>query len=190
MFRLIPRLLPASTGYQRCLQFHPPTNVPVSYTHLLSEQSGYSHLYTQRGNENPRQRTSGKWEVSSPAVTPQGDFLFLCNRAQPGKYEICRMEAGDSAVRELTNLGGLEDFSLSPDGNRVLLRHSSAYVPAQVSVIDAAGGNVRTLTDTRTPAFKSRQWIEPEIVQVSSQHGAGTVWGKYYGCLLYTSRCV
>ena len=148
---------------------------------FLSEQSGYSHLYTQRGNEKPRQRTSGKWEVSSPAVTPQGDFLFLCNRAQPGKYEICRMEAGDSAVRELTNLGGLEDFSLSPDGNRVLLRHSGAYVPAQVSVIDAAGGNVRTLTDTRTPAFKSRQWIEPEIVQVPSQHGAGTVWGKYYG---------
>ena len=150
---------------------------------FLSEQSGHSHLYTQRGNEKPRQRTSGKWEASSPLPTTDNNgFLFLCNRQWPGKYEVCALDAaGDGAVRELTDLGGVEDFTLSPDGKRLLLRHSSAYLPAQVAVMELAGGSVRTLSDTRSPAFKSRQWIEPEIVQVPSQHGAGTVWGKYYG---------
>ena len=48
-------------------------------------------------------------------------------------------------------------------------------------MIDATGSTPKALTDTRSPAFKSREWIEPEIVQVPSKHGAGTVWGKYYG---------
>ena len=149
---------------------------------FLSEQSGYSHLYTQRGSEQPRQRTSGKWEVSAPLPTADGSgFLFLCNRAWPGKYEVCRSDLSGNDVRELTDLGGVLDFSLSPDGKRLLLRHSSAFMPPQLSVLEVAGGKPHALTDTRSTAFKARQWIEPEIVQVPSQHGAGTVWGKFYG---------
>ena len=37
------------------------------------------------------------------------------------------------------------------------------------------------LTDTRKPAFKAMDWLEPEYVQVPSRHGAGTIHGKYYG---------
>src|SRR3546814_1225448 len=37
------------------------------------------------------------------------------------------------------------------------------------------------LKDTRKPAVKAIDWIEPEYVQVPSKHGAGTIRGKYYG---------
>lgn len=149
---------------------------------LLSEQSGYSHLYTVQGGGKPRQRTSGRWEVSSPVPTADGGaFFFLCNRANPADYEICRLDLGSDAVTEVTALDGVERFALSPDDRRLLVAHSSAYVPTQLSVLDAAGGTPVALTDTRTPAFKAREWIQPEIVQVPSRHGAGQVWGKYYG---------
>ena len=147
---------------------------------FLSEQSGHSHLYTQRDGGKPVQLTSGNWEASSPVPAATGDgFFFLCNRKQPGRYDICRVEGG--RVRELTDLGGVEDFTLSPDGTRLLLHRSASYLPAQLSVMDANGGNLKSLTDTRTPPFKARQWIEPQMVQVPSRHGAGTVWAKYYG---------
>ena len=43
------------------------------------------------------------------------------------------------------------------------------------------GGTPRQLTDTRSADFKAYDWLQPETVQVPSKHGAGTIWGKYYG---------
>ncbi|MEF9979520.1 MAG: DPP IV N-terminal domain-containing protein, partial [Thermomonas sp.] len=146
----------------------------------LSEESGYSHLYTLDGAKKA-QLTDGKWETSSVIPSRDGSaFWFLCNREQPGDYEVCNVGARGGAVREVTSLDGVESFVPSPDGSKLLVRHSSAYMPPQLSVVDAAGGSARQLTDTRTTDFKSRMWIQPQIVQVPSKHGAGTIWGKYY----------
>jgi dipeptidyl aminopeptidase/acylaminoacyl peptidase len=147
----------------------------------LSEESGFSHLYTLDGT-NKTQLTDGKWETSAVVPTRDGSsFFFLCNRAQPGDYEVCTVPARGGTVREVTSLDGVESFVPSPDGGKLLVRHSSAYMPPQLSVVDAAGGEARQLTDTRTADFKSRAWIQPQLVQVPSKHGAGTIWGKYYG---------
>jgi dipeptidyl aminopeptidase/acylaminoacyl peptidase len=159
-----------------------PDNKTLWY---LSEESGYSHLYaldTGRPNGSSRtQLTDGRWEAS--AVQPSRDgssFYFLCNRKQPGDYEVCNVAAHGGHVREVTSLDGVESFNLSPDGSKLLVRHSAAYVPPQLAVVDAAGGNLHELTDTRTAAYKARSWIMPKIVQVPSKHGAGTIWGKLY----------
>ena len=146
----------------------------------LSEETGYSHLYALNGSART-QLTQGRWEASD--IYPARDgraFYFLCNRAQPGDYEVCRVPASGGDVSEITALDGVENFVLSPDGSKLLVRHSSAYVPPQLAVIDAAGGSPRELTDTRTAAFKARTWIQPQTVQVPSKHGAGTIWGKLY----------
>ncbi|KQY54815.1 S9 family peptidase [Lysobacter sp. Root494] len=148
---------------------------------LLSEQSGYSHLYVGEGSK-PRALTSGNWEVSAPQLSRDGaTFYFLCNRKWPGDYEVCVVPRNGGEVRELTDLGGVEDFSLSPDGQQLLVRHSRAYMPPQLSVLSAKGGAAKQITDTRKEAFKTREWMLPEYVQVPSKHGAGTIWGKYYG---------
>ena len=148
---------------------------------LLSEQSGYSHLYLGDGNK-PRALTSGEWEVSAPQLSRDGTtFYFLCNRKWPGDYEVCAVPRSGGEVRELTDLGGVEDFSLSPDGQQLLVRHSRAYLPPQLSVLPANVGTPKQITDTRREAFKARDWMLPEYVQVPSRHGAGKVWGKYYG---------
>jgi dipeptidyl aminopeptidase/acylaminoacyl peptidase len=147
---------------------------------FLSEQSGYSQLYVDAGGK-PRQLTSGKWEVSQPQLSADGRrFYFVCNRARPGDYEVCTVDASGGAVRELTALDGVEGFAPSPDGRQLLVRHSAPYLPPQLAVVDANGGTARELTDTRKPAFKAIDWIQPQFVQVPSKHGAGTLWAKYY----------
>ncbi|GAA4790896.1 S9 family peptidase [Lysobacter hankyongensis] len=147
----------------------------------LSEESGWSHLYVHDGNR-ARALTSGKWEASSPVLSADGGrFRFVCNRASPGDYEVCEVPVAGGAVRELTALDGVEDFVASPDDTTLLVRHSDSYLPPQLAVVDAAGGEARTLTDTRSDAFKAMAWLEPEYVDVPSKHGAGTIRGKYYG---------
>ncbi len=154
-----------------------PDNKTLWY---LSEESGYSHLYTLDGS-NRSQLTDGRWETSEVQLSRDGRaFYFMCNKAQPGDYEVCRVPVSGGDVREVTALDGVENFALSPDGSKLLIRHSSAYVPPQLAVVDAAGGTARELTDTRTAAFKARTWIQPQTVQVPSKHGAGTIWGKLY----------
>ena len=149
---------------------------------LLSEQSGYSHLYLAGENGKARALTSGKWEVSQPALSPDGrTFHFVCNRQWPGDYEVCAVPAAGGEVRELTALDGVEGFELSPRGDRMLVTHSASYLPIQLAVANVDGSGLRELTDTRKPDFKAIDWIEPEYVQVPSRHGAGTIWGKYYG---------
>ncbi|WP_159016752.1 S9 family peptidase [Cognatiluteimonas profundi] len=146
-----------------------------------SEQSGWSHLYLATADK-VRQLTSGHWEVSQPHLSADGrHFYFLCNRARPGDYEVCAVDATGGAVRELTALDGVEGFVESPDGSRLLVAYSGSYLPTQLAVVGSNGGDARQLTDTRKPAFKAMQWIAPRDVQVPSRHGAGTVWGKFYG---------
>ncbi|MFD0738750.1 prolyl oligopeptidase family serine peptidase [Lysobacter koreensis] len=148
---------------------------------FLSEHSGYSHLYVSAGGA-PRALTSGTWEVSSPQLAADGGtFYFTCNHRWPGDYEVCAVDRNGGAVREITELDGVEDFALSPDGAKLLVRHSDSYTPPQLAVVNANGDGLLQLTDTRKPEFRNRDWIEPEYVQVPSQHGAGTIWGKYYG---------
>ena len=94
---------------------------------FLSEESGWSHLYVSDGKGAPRAITSGKWEASQPQLSADGKrFLFLCNRAWPGDYEVCEVDRNGGTVREVTALDGVEDFVVSPDDadNRTLARHT------------------------------------------------------------------
>ncbi|AXI82485.1 S9 family peptidase [Xylella taiwanensis] len=149
---------------------------------LLSEESGYSHLYTVEGTGTPKQRTFGQWEVSAPQLSVDGrSVYFVCNPTWPGGYEICKLDLGSGHLDTLTALEGVEDFSLSPDGRQLLVRYSGRYLPPQLALISTKGGQARVLTDTRSTTFKAQQWIQPEYVQIPSKHGAGVIWGKYYG---------
>ena len=148
---------------------------------LLSEHSGYSHLYLVDGNAT-RALTSGQWEVSQPQLGADGrTFWFVCNRDWPGDYEVCAVDRDGGEVRAVTALDGVENFALSPRGDKLLVRHSDSYLPPQLAVVNANGDGVVQLTDTRSAQYRAHQWIEPQIVQVPSRHGAAPIWGKYYG---------
>ena len=146
-----------------------------------SEESGYGHIYLQGADGKARALTSGKWETSNISWSGDGHTAyFMCNPKLPGTYEVCSASTRDSALHELTSLGGVEDFALSPDGRKLLVRYSSAYMPAQVGTLSSSGGAVTQLTDTRTPDFKARTWIQPQIVAVPSTHGGDPIWSKLY----------
>ncbi len=148
---------------------------------LLSEESGYSHLYTVQPGKKAQQITKGQWEVSNVEFSADGNTAYvLCNRKWPGDYEVCEVDRRKKSVSEITDVDGVEDFSLSPDGSAIALRWSAHHTPPQLATLRLADKKFTRHTDTRSAAFKAQDWMAPEIVQVPSQHGAGVIWGKLY----------
>ncbi|MBT2117699.1 prolyl oligopeptidase family serine peptidase [Dyella sp. LX-66] len=148
----------------------------------LSEETGYSQLYAKSLGGKAHALTSGKFELSHPVLSEDGQWFYLrSNEAAPYSYDVYRLPAQGGQLARLTRYQGMDDFVLSPDGRQLAVLHSAPYVLPQLAVQDSAGGAPRELTQTMKPAFAQRAWIAPKIVGVASSHGAGTVWAKYYG---------
>ena len=147
-----------------------------------SEESGFSHLYTKIPGAAPRALTEGRFETSDPALSPDGRwFYLLCNAEAPYAYDVYRVSSAGGRLERVTRLGGVESFSLTRDGARLLVTHSSSYVPSQLAVVGADGSeSSREITDTRTAEYRSIAWIPPEIVQVPSSHMNGVIYAKVY----------
>jgi len=153
---------------------------------FLSEETGWSHLYVKAPGAPAVALTRGKFEVSTPALSPDGRWLYaLTNAEAPYAYDVYRVPvAGGAPARgvpeRLTRLQGCNAFGLSPDGTKLWVQHSSTHTPAQLAVASSAGGATRELTDTRTAEYKAIHWPEPRIVAVPSSHGAGVIWSRLY----------
>jgi dipeptidyl aminopeptidase/acylaminoacyl peptidase len=148
----------------------------------LSEETGYSQLYAKPLDGTAKALTTGKFEVSQPQLSNDGKWFYLrTNQVAPYSYDVYRVPSNGGSLSRVTQYGGMDQFALSPDGNQLAVLHSSAYVLPQLAVQGAQGGTPRELTNTMKPAFTTRAWIQPKIVEVPSSHGAGVIYAKYYG---------
>ncbi|GLQ88416.1 S9 family peptidase [Dyella flagellata] len=148
----------------------------------LSEESGYSQLYVKPVDGTAKALTSGKFEVSQPQLSSDGRWFYVCtNKLAPYSYDVYRVPSNGGELSRVTQYGGMDQFVLSPDDQRLAVLHSSAYVLPQLAVQSAQGSAPRELTNTMKPAFTAHKWIETKIVEVPSTHGAGVIYAKYYG---------
>ena len=147
-----------------------------------SEQTGYAHLYTKAPDSAAQALTQGRFEVSDPVLSEDGRWFYVLSNAQaPYSYDVYRVPSGGGKFQRVTKLQGLEKFALDGSGKRLLVTHSSPYVPAQIAVLEADGSDAaRDLTDTRSADYKSLSWIEPEIVEIPSTHFNGVIYAKVY----------
>jgi dipeptidyl aminopeptidase/acylaminoacyl peptidase len=148
----------------------------------VSEENGYAHLYTKALNAKAQALTHGAFEVMHPLLSADGRWFYLrANAEAPYAYDIYRVASGGGALQRLTHYQGAETFALSHDGATLLVTHSASYVPAQIAIVAADGSATpRELTDTRTPQYKSMQWVAPQVVQVPSTHFKGAIYAKFY----------
>ena len=147
----------------------------------VSEESGYAQLYAKAAGGKANALTSGRFEISAPALSADGKWFYLrANVEAPYSYDVYRVAVGGGKLERVTSFKGTQQFALSPDGRQLAVLHSSAYVPAQLAVVAVDGGAVRELTDTRTPEYKAKQWLEPAIIEVPSTHTKQPIYAKFY----------
>jgi dipeptidyl aminopeptidase/acylaminoacyl peptidase len=150
---------------------------------FLSEESGYSHLYTKRiSSKRIRQLTSGNFLVREPEVDPLGShFYVVTNRTHPGNYEVYRVAAAGGELEQLTALGGIVQFRLSPTADRLLLSRSWLDRHADLYVQPVAGGaDTARLTDTVSEQFANIDWVVPQIVEIPSSKVDRPIYSKLY----------
>ncbi|MCW8832411.1 MAG: prolyl oligopeptidase family serine peptidase, partial [Colwellia sp.] len=153
--------------------------------YFLSEESGYSHLYvkafTADGKGKTQQLTSGKFEVRDVTLTnDQQRFVFKGNKKHPGIYEIYQVDFNKN-LTALTDLGGMNDYELSPDESKLLIQHSSLTMPPELFVKTlSSNGKANQITHTVSEQFKAMPWTAPSIVAIPSSHQDTPIYSRVY----------
>ena len=149
--------------------------------YYLSEQSGYAHLYTKPLNGTEVALTQGQYEVDNLTLTPDDQYVyFKANQSHPGIYEIYRVNVASGQIEQLTELGGMNDYALSPDQSQLLIKHSELLMPPELYVQAVESQQARRLTHTVSDAFLSMPWTAPNIVAVPSSHTQQPVYSRVY----------
>ena len=150
--------------------------------YYLSEESGYSHLYHKNlTNNNLKQLTSGKFEVSNVTLTQDKQrFIFKANKKHPGIYEIYQVNLSKQ-LKALTDLGGKNDYALSPDESKLLIQHSSLTMPPEL-YIQPLSENIeaKQITYTVSEQFKALPWTAPSIVAIPSSNQKEPIYSRVY----------
>ncbi|WP_241242370.1 prolyl oligopeptidase family serine peptidase [Thalassotalea sp. G2M2-11] len=150
--------------------------------YYLSEESGYSHLYTKALKSKAKKLTKGAFEVSDITLTKDNSqFIVRANKKHPGIYEIYQINARTGEMTALTDLGGMNDYALSPDGTKLLIEHSEVTMPPELYVQSlAADKPAKRLTYTVSEQFLSMPWIAPTVVAVPSSYQDAPVYSRVY----------
>ena len=141
---------------------------------FTSEETGYSQLYLWSARDNSiRALTTGDFEIDQVELNPAGDALyFRANATAPGIHEVSRFNLPDGPFEQLTSLGGRTSSTLSPDGMKLLLTHSSALAPPELYIQDAEpGATPMQLTDSASLDFKRREWAAPQFIRIPTASG-------------------
>jgi dienelactone hydrolase len=154
----------------------------ASILYFLSEQSGYSQLYTKPLNGELSAITQGRFVVDNVVLTQDDNyFYYKANKKHPGIYEIYRVDATGGEPEALTDLNGMTDFVLSPNQDRLLLTHSTLAMPPELYVMPTQLPNKAIkLTNTVSDDFLSIDWSVPAIVAIESSHTEQPVYSRVY----------
>ncbi|GLS83366.1 S9 family peptidase [Paraferrimonas haliotis] len=149
--------------------------------YFLSEQTGYSQLYLQTLGGKAKALTQGEFVVNSVTLSPDNQYLYYrANPRHPGKYDVYRVALNGSAPERMTQFEGNLDYSLSPDGNKLLLTASTNTSLPELFVQSVGSEQAKQLTQSQSKAFADYPWQAGQIVAIPSSHQAKPVYARVY----------
>ena len=150
--------------------------------YFQSERSGYAHLYTVsfEGGE-PRQLTSGRWEVTGVQMSDDKTRFFLTtSEVHPGERHFYVMPAEGGERAKVTAMPGNNQVVMSPDEKAFALIYSYSNKPPELHIQEnRAGATAIKVTSSPAPEFWTYNWTEPPIVTFAARDGA-TVHARLY----------
>ena len=150
--------------------------------YYLSEETGYAHLYVKALDGKATALTTGEFEVNDLTVSAdEQNIYFQANKKHPGIYEIYKVNVQSANITALTDLGGKNDYALSPDEGKLLIEHSKITMPPELYVKDiASNAEAIRLTHTVSEEFLAMPWAAPNVVAIASSHQERPIYSKIY----------
>jgi dipeptidyl aminopeptidase/acylaminoacyl peptidase len=152
------------------------------HIYFQSERTGYAHLYSvsYEGGE-PKQLTSGKWEVSGVQLSNDKSRFFLTtSEFHPGERQLYSMPAEGGERTKITSMPGANQAFVSPDEKMLALIYSYSNKPPELYVAeDRPGAEAKKVTSSPAPEFWNYGWIDPPIVTFKARDGA-EVYARMY----------
>ncbi|MDF1810374.1 MAG: prolyl oligopeptidase family serine peptidase [Phycisphaerales bacterium] len=158
----------------------------------LSEESGYSHLYTyDPTTETTTQQTEGNFEVRDITIsddpTNTTSFAYLrTNRTHPGIQELEQLDLKTNKLEPITTLAGsVSSYTLSPNQTQAIISYSNLNQPPELYLVELQPNPLLQsppvkLTNTVTQEFKSANFQTPQIVAVPSSHTEHPIYTRLY----------
>ncbi len=155
---------------------------------FVSDRDGRHHLWSVgiEGGE-PVAITSGDFETVGPAYEGSGLTLsraakkafFVATKKSPYERQVYLVPESDGEVSQVTSLPGTHAFSVSPDGTRLALIHSSDLSPPELYVTEVGAEAAEKRVTTSPPGeFSSYGWITPTYVTFKSHVDGATLHGR------------
>ncbi|WP_164503425.1 S9 family peptidase [Pleionea sediminis] len=149
--------------------------------YFISEESGYAHLYLKRRGDSPEQITDGNFEVSDLTVSQNDEFIyFRANKKHPGIYEVYRVNLKSEKIEPVTDMGGNNDYVLSPDESKLVVTHSTLTQPPELYVMSLKDRKPSQITQTVSEEFSSINWTKPQIIEVPSSNTDAPIYSRLY----------
>ena len=165
-----------------------------------SERDGFNHIYLHRldGTGEPRQLTSGKWDVTNFYGLHDGQLYFQAAKSSPLRREVyVKSVNGRDLPRPLAAKPGVNAAQFSDTYDYFVLTHSTINSPPTVTVMDGRGQPVRQIIDNmdlsqRTAAYGFRpveffSFTTPEGTELNGYliKPAGAAAGKKHPLLMH-----
>ncbi len=152
------------------------------HIYFQSERTGYAHLYTvaYEGGE-PKQLTSGKWEVNGVQMSDDKSRFFLTtSEVHPGERHLYSMSADGGERTKITSMPGGNQAFVSPDEKMLALIYSYSNKPPELYVAEnRPAAEAKKITSSPAPEFWNYGWIDPPIVTFKARDGA-EVYARMY----------
>jgi len=147
-----------------------------------SERTGYAHLYSvpYEGGE-PKQLTSGKWEVSGVQMSDdKSRFFMTTSEVHPGERQLYSMSPDGGERTKVTSMPGGNQAFVSPDEKMLALIYSYSNKPPELYIQEnRSGASAIKVTSSPAPEFWNYTWIDPPIVTLKARDGA-EVYARLY----------
>jgi len=152
------------------------------HIYFQSERTGYAHLYSvaYEGGE-PKQLTSGKWEVSGVQLSDdKSRFYLTTSEVHPGERQLYSMSVDGGERTKITSQPGANQAFVSPNEKMLALIHSYSNKPPELYVAEnRPGSDAKKITSSPAPEFWNYGWIDPPIVTFKARDGA-EVYARMY----------